>query len=66
MHIFMLILAIAGEPERAGAFCETYKQCSDMGAVAQAGYLKQFNKTPDAFSYRVLPVIVMPDTGAGQ
>lgn len=62
MHIFMLILAISGSPERAGAFCETYKQCSDLGAAAQARYLEQFHKTPDAFSYRVVPVIVMPET----
>jgi hypothetical protein len=61
MHIFMLILMIAGQPERAGAFCETYKQCSDLGEAAQATYLKQFHKTPDAFSYRVLPVVVVPE-----
>ncbi len=62
MHVFMLILAISGQPERAGAICETYKQCSDLGADAQATYLEQFHKTPDAFSYRVVPVMITPET----
>ncbi len=62
MHVFMLILAIAGQPERAGAICETYQHCSDLGAATQATYLKQFHKTPDAFSYRVLPVVILPET----
>lgn len=62
MHAFMLILAILGQPERAAAMCETYKQCSDLGAAAQARYLEQFHKTPDTFSYRVIPVTIIPET----
>lgn len=61
MHAFMLIIAILGQPERASAMCETYQQCSDLGAAAQSEYLRQFHKTPDAFSYRVVPVVITPE-----
>jgi hypothetical protein len=55
----MLILAIAGQPERGVAICDTYKKCSDMGADSAALYAAQFN-APRNFSYRVIPVIIVP------
>ncbi len=55
MHVFILILTIAGQPERIAAICPTYKACSDAGAQVQAEYLKQFHKQPSDFSYRVEP-----------
>lgn len=61
MHVFLLILTIAGTPERVVAVCNTYKQCSDTGAAASTLYLRQFNKQPRDFSYRVLPAIILPD-----
>ena len=65
MHVFLLILSIAGQPERVAAICETYKQCSDTGA-AQASlvyqYQAQFNKPPRDFSYRVIPAVIVPET----
>ena len=61
MHAFMLILAILGQPERAVAICDTYQKCSDYGAAAQAEYTRQFDKRPSDFSYRVVPVIIVPE-----
>jgi hypothetical protein len=61
MHAFMLILAILGQPERAVMICETYQQCSDSGAAAQADYVRMFDKRPRDFSYRVVPVIIVPE-----
>ena len=61
MHAFMLILAILGQPERAVMICETYKQCSDSGATAQADYVRMFDKRPADFSYRVVPVLIVPE-----
>lgn len=62
MHAFMLILAILGQPERAVAICDTYKACSDLGAEASTRYQQQFNKPPREFSYRVVPVMIVPET----
>ena len=59
MHAFMLILAILGQPERAAAICDTYKKCSDLGADAAALYAAQLG-APRNFSYRVIPVIIVP------
>ena len=61
MHVFLLILSIAGQPERIAAICETYKQCSDVGATAQADYVRMFDKHPADFSYRVVPVVIVPE-----
>jgi|HubBroStandDraft_1064217.scaffolds.fasta_scaffold52971_6 hypothetical protein len=61
MHAFMLILAILGQPERATTICETYKQCSDLGAAAQAEYIRVFKREPKEFSYRVVPVLIVPE-----
>jgi hypothetical protein len=61
MHVFLLILSIAGQPERVAAICETYKQCSDAGAAASTLYQAQFNKPPRDFSYRVIPAVIMPE-----
>jgi hypothetical protein len=61
MHAFMLILTILGQPEHATAICETYKQCSDLGAAAQADYVRMFDKRPADFSYRVVPVLIAPE-----
>lgn len=60
MHVFLLILAIAGNPERIGAICETYKQCSDTGAAMADTYAKQLG-TPAHFSYRVMPALIVPE-----
>jgi len=62
MHVFMLILTLAGQPERVVAICETYQQCSDAGAAAQAEYTRQFDKSPSDFSYRVIPALITPGT----
>lgn len=62
MHAFMLILAILGQPERAAGICDTYKACSDLGAEAQARYSQQTGQPPKSFSYRVVPVIIIPGT----
>lgn len=64
MHLFLLILSIAGQPERVTAFCETYQECSDIGAAAQVLYLEQFHKQPSDFSYRVVPALSV--TGKGR
>lgn len=61
MHAFMLILAILGQPERAVAICDTYQKCSDQGAAAQAEYVRQFDRMPREFSYRVVPVLIVPE-----
>ena len=61
MHIFILILSIAGQPERVAAVCETYQQCSDTGAQASLVYQAQFNKAPRDFSYRVIPAVIVPE-----
>jgi hypothetical protein len=61
MHVFLLILSIAGQPERVAAVCETYKQCSDEGADASTLYQAQFNKAPRDFSYRVIPAVIVPE-----
>lgn len=62
MHAFTLILAILGQPERAVAICDTYKACSDLGAEASTRYQEQFKKPPREFSYRVVPVVIVPET----
>jgi hypothetical protein len=59
MHVFLLILSIAGQPERIAAICETYKQCSDAGADASVLYQAQFNRPPADFSYRVVPGLIL-------
>jgi hypothetical protein len=69
MHVFLLILAIAGQPERIAAVIDDTNHegaatCNRVGAEAQAEYLRMFNKTPDAFSYRCVPAIVAKVTGA--
>jgi hypothetical protein len=64
MHVFLLILSIAGQPERIAAICETYKQCSDSGAPVSTLYQAQFNKSPRDISYRVVPGLILA-TGKG-
>lgn len=59
MKAFLLILAIAGQPERGVAVCITYKACSDIGAEQATLYAAQFG-TPAHFSYRVVPVLIVP------
>jgi hypothetical protein len=58
MHVFLLILSIAGQPERIAAICETYKQCSDTGAAAAQVWAEEFNR-PSEFSYRVVPGMIL-------
>lgn len=64
MHVFLLIVALAGGPEKIVAICNTYKQCSDTGHEAAVLYVRQFNKLPRDYSYRVIPGLVLPDLGA--
>jgi hypothetical protein len=61
MHVFLLILSIAGQPERIGAMCETYIQCSDEGKSRAAQYLMTHHEMPDRFSYRVIPAVIVPE-----
>jgi hypothetical protein len=52
-HIFLLIIAIAGQPERIVESCTSYQRCSDDGASIQVEYLAQFQRAASDFSYRV-------------
>lgn len=61
MHAFILILSILGQPEQTMAICDTYKKCSDLGAAAQIDYAREFDKRPSDFSYRVVPVMIVPE-----
>jgi hypothetical protein len=61
MHVFLLILSIAGAPEKMAAICETYQQCSNTGEVMQAQYVQQFHKQPKDFSYRVIKGLILPE-----
>lgn len=63
MHVFILILSIAGQPEQIAGRCDTYKLCSDLGHDMQALYCKQFNRPPRDFSYRVMPAIIFKGKG---
>lgn len=65
MHVFVLILSIMGQPERIAAICETYKECSDIGAAAQSMYCEQFHREPKDFSYRVENAIAVKMTDDG-
>lgn len=60
MKVFLLVLAIAGQPEQNGAICDTYQQCSNAGAMMQKMYMEKFGKPSSAFSYRVVPVLLVP------
>ena len=60
MKAFLLVLAIAGQPEQNGAICDSYQECSDAGATMQKMYVAKFHKPPSAFSYRVIPVLLVP------
>lgn len=55
--IFMLIMSIAGQPERIAALCDTYQQCSDVGRDVQLRYVAMFNRAPSDVSYRIVEVI---------
>jgi hypothetical protein len=60
----MLILIIAGQPERGVEVCSTYQACSDDGLAMQDEYQKQHGAVVD-FSYRVQPVLIVPEEGKG-
>jgi len=61
MHVFILILSLAGAPERIVAICTTYQECSDAGAVAQKMYVDQFHKSASDVSYRIMPATITAD-----
>jgi hypothetical protein len=61
MHVFLLILSIAGQPESIAAVCETYQQCSDAGAKMQTLYTTEHHKQPHDFSWRVAGAYILPD-----
>ncbi len=62
MHVFLLILSIAGQPERIAAVCRTYQQCSTEGHEAQVEYVRLFKREPRDFAYRIVPATVTRDT----
>jgi hypothetical protein len=61
MHVFLLIISLAGGPEHIAAVCETYKGCSDQGAATQQQFVTQFHKLPKDFSYRIVPGRITQD-----
>ena len=54
MHAFMLILSIAGQPDKALAICDSYKKCADEELLIAA-------KLPKDFSYRIIAVMIIPE-----
>ena len=58
MHVFLLIMALGGQPERTVEVCDTYKACSDAGAAVSAEYQTIFHKSPSDVTYRVIPAVV--------
>lgn len=63
MHVFMLILSIAGQPEYADALCATRQECVEMGEQEKAKYLESPDAADDDFTYHVDYVFV---TSAGK
>jgi hypothetical protein len=54
IHAFMLVLSMTGQPDKATAICDSYKKCFDEGAQIAT----QISSSD--FSYRVIPVLIMP------
>jgi hypothetical protein len=52
IHAFMLILSIAGQPDKGLAICETYKKCVDQEVLIVTKL-----KLPG--EYRIIPIIIM-------
>ena len=61
MHVFMLIIQLAGHPEHAVAICDSYKACSDEGQETQQRYIAEHHLRPTDFLFRVIPVLIVPD-----
>jgi hypothetical protein len=61
MHVFLLIISLSGHPEKIAAICETYQQCSDMGAALSLEYQRTFNVMPRDVAYRVISASIVPD-----
>lgn len=59
MHVFMLILTLAGGPEKTVAICRSYQACSNLGADAAATYVREFHRMPSDVTYRVVSAVVL-------
>lgn len=55
MHIFMLVIMILGQPDRADSLCATRAECESIGANERAAY----SDNPHDFSYRVDYVVIL-------
>lgn len=51
---FLLLLIIAGQPERVALQCNTYRECDRAGAAVTQAYIEQYHVMPSAVSYRVI------------
>ena len=60
MHVFLLILTIAGRAEHAVAVCDTYKECSDLGHDVQVEATRTMHLQPRDVTYRIIPAIITP------
>jgi hypothetical protein len=63
IHVIVLILSIAGQPERIAAVLNDehlsgMSACNKLGTDAQAAYAEMFNKLPSDVSYRCVPAVV--------
>lgn len=55
-ELVVVFVALSGRiDERAVAPYPSIKACSAAGAEIKANYLRMFDRTPDAFSYRCEP-----------
>lgn len=66
MHIFVLVIILAGQPDHAVAACQTYKQCSDAGADFVEGYAKTHHLQPRDISFRIVPATLDIDKSGTQ
>jgi hypothetical protein len=67
VHVIILILSIAGQPERIAAVLNDEQHtgmatCNQLGADAQKAYSEMFHTLPSDLSYRCVPGIARPVT----
>lgn len=68
MHIVLLILAIAGQPERIAAVLNDEQHtgmeaCNRLGVETQQAYASMFDREPREVSYRCIPGYALKVTG---
>lgn len=63
-HVFLLILTMAGQPERIAAVCDTYEQCSTEGADIAKEYQEVMHKSARDISYRVVQAVILPGSAS--